>query len=137
MNSLLARRMPRKSFLWRTPSSCNIIGVEALILFQYLSVFNHYNRVRANLASTAENFSKGASEHSDRMLNLYPVTRHSLWFLSAQSGVISAEIHPHHYRSFTSSIPLQLRHKVPVFEKSNVLVMYALYARPPEMTLQL
>ena len=46
---------------------------------------------------------------------------------SAKPGAFGAELYPHPHRSTNPSIPLQLRHRLPIFEKSNVLVMCVLY----------
>jgi ATP-dependent Clp protease ATP-binding subunit ClpX len=43
----------------------------------------------------------------------------------ARSGVSSAHLHPHPQRALPHQLPLQPRQPVSLFEKSNVLVMYA------------
>jgi hypothetical protein len=75
----------------------------------------------------AEEQETNGPAHSEnhRMPPLIPATTSDVPSI-AHSGVSSAEVYPHPYRSKMSSIPLQLRHPVPLFEKSNVLVMCVL-----------
>ncbi|KAH0839717.1 P-loop containing nucleoside triphosphate hydrolase protein [Lanmaoa asiatica] len=73
------------------------------------SVFNHYNRVRANIAA--------AEDQSDAQG--WDVVNPS----DARFGVTSAQIHPHPQCLTPPHFPLQYRHTYPLFEKSNVLVI--------------
>lgn len=82
-----------------------VIGQENAKKVLSVAVFNHYNRVRANL-STVE----GAQEDADWSDN--PIN----------DGVSSARINPHPWRQVPSP-PLQPRQQIPLFEKSNVLVI--------------
>jgi ATP-dependent Clp protease ATP-binding subunit ClpX len=90
-----------------------------------LSVFNHYNRVRANFATAI----------ADEQDMEWRVRENSEWVTSSAvaiiielqaayySGVSAAHLHPHPRRMNPPHMPLQSRHPVPLFEKSNVLVM--------------
>ncbi|KAH7930023.1 ClpX, ATPase regulatory subunit [Leucogyrophana mollusca] len=86
-----------------------VIGQENAKKVLSVAVFNHYNRVRANLASLA-----GEQEATD-------------WSEingdDARSGVSTAQLHPHPHRLLPPSTLLQPRHPVSLFEKSNVLVI--------------
>jgi ATP-dependent Clp protease ATP-binding subunit ClpX len=86
-----------------------VIGQENAKKVLSVAVFNHYNRVRANLASKEE-------EEMDSDWAETSPDDHS-------SGISGAQIHPHPHRSIIPSPSLQTRHPTPLFEKSNVLVI--------------
>ncbi|KAH9960481.1 P-loop containing nucleoside triphosphate hydrolase protein [Russula dissimulans] len=85
-----------------------------------VAVFNHYNRVRANVqASEVEEDESGWSEDSQP-----DVSR--LRFEAGRTGVVPVHLNPHPRRSHHlqgGSLPFQLRYSAPTFEKSNVLVL--------------
>ncbi|KAI9574898.1 P-loop containing nucleoside triphosphate hydrolase protein [Boletus coccyginus] len=86
-----------------------VIGQENAKKVLSVAVFNHYNRVRANLAAS-EDQPDGQG---------WNVVNPS----DAQLGVTSAQIHPHPKRLTPPHLPLQHRHIHTPFEKSNVLVI--------------
>ncbi|KAI0693575.1 P-loop containing nucleoside triphosphate hydrolase protein [Cytidiella melzeri] len=84
-----------------------VVGQENAKKVLSVAVFNHYNRVRANFAAMVEeepNVGWPTSEDS-------------------YSGVAAARLHPHPRRMNAPHMPLQSRHPIPLFEKSNVLVI--------------
>ncbi|EGO01699.1 hypothetical protein SERLA73DRAFT_103634 [Serpula lacrymans var. lacrymans S7.3] len=87
-----------------------VVGQEKAKKVLSVAVFNHYNRVHANLSSLSPEEEPGAMDWSETNVD------------DVRSGVSSARLHPHPHR-ISSSIPLQTRHPVPLFEKSNVLVI--------------
>ncbi|KIM67896.1 hypothetical protein SCLCIDRAFT_1210035 [Scleroderma citrinum Foug A] len=80
-----------------------VIGQESAKKALSVAVFNHYNRVRANLSAL--------EEQED------PPTWHGV----PGNGVASAQIRPHSHR--VQPPPLQPLQPYPLFEKSNVLVI--------------
>lgn len=95
------------------------------------SVFNHYNRVRANLSMMQdEEAEQGWDNLPSEDRTFY--SPDDVWteiptFSSARyAAVAPASIHPHPYRMPLPSMPLRSRHAFPLFEKSNVLVMYVI-----------
>lgn len=86
-----------------------VIGQEIAKKVLSVAVFNHYTRVRANLAafddeSDADPWSEANAD-------------------DANSSVSSAHLHPHPQRALPHQLPLQPRQPVSLFEKSNVLVI--------------
>ncbi len=82
------------------------------------SVYNHYNRVRANMShmfDTTEDTIMGESMSQQLLLQLFVETL-------ADGDISAARLRP--LRNSHSSL-LSRRHS-PVFEKSNVLVMYVM-----------
>lgn len=92
------------------------------------SVFNHYNRVRANLTALQDEEADEAWESSseDRTLDDSDAGRspRPTGSSARYPGVAPASVQPHPYRLPLPSMPLRSRHAIPLFEKSNVLVMY-------------
>ncbi|KAH7916125.1 P-loop containing nucleoside triphosphate hydrolase protein [Hygrophoropsis aurantiaca] len=86
-----------------------VIGQENAKKVLSVAVFNHYNRVHANMAAleSEQNATEWSETNSD----------------DARSGVASAQLHPHPHRLPPPSTSLQSRHPVSLFEKSNVLVV--------------
>lgn len=84
-----------------------VIGQENAKKVLSVAVFNHYNRVRANLAATRQDELEWAD--ADAMDDPPHV-------------VAPARVLPHPQR-LHSSFPLQARQPIPLFEKSNVLVI--------------
>lgn len=92
------------------------------------SVFNHYNRVHANLSTIDSDeddidWSETAAPDGMPLLHLHD----AIIFINIL-GVSSARINPHPLRLPIPSAPL--RQTIPLFEKSNVLVMYVSYVLP-------
>ena len=96
-----------------------------------VSVFNHYNRVRANVqALEVEEDESGWSEDSqpdgERPSPFASLVVDSSRFKAGRTGVVPVHLNPHPRRSHHlqgGSLPFQLRYSVPTFEKSNVLVL--------------
>jgi hypothetical protein len=66
--------------------------------------------------------SQSESEHPARF-----TSPPQLWTKAGRTGVVPLHLNPHPRRSRLSqgsSLPFQLRHSAPTFEKSNVLVLY-------------
>ncbi|EMD40691.1 hypothetical protein CERSUDRAFT_80336 [Gelatoporia subvermispora B] len=84
-----------------------VVGQENAKKVLSVAVFNHYNRVMANISSECE------SSHDDQWTNVSPQ--------DLQSGVVPAHVHPHPNR--LHSIPPPIRQALPLIEKSNVLVI--------------
>lgn len=85
-----------------------VIGQETAKKVLSVAVFNHYTRVRANLAA----FEDESGPDSWSEVNAG----------DAHSGVSSAHLHPHPQRALPQ-LSLQPRQPVSLFEKSNVLVI--------------
>lgn len=89
-------------------------------------VFNHYTRVRANMAATMQENELDWTEeqlNEDRTL-IAPFFIPSIQSSRpAQQNIAPARILPHPQR-LHPGFPLQTRQPFPLFEKSNVLVMY-------------
>lgn len=85
-----------------------VIGQETAKKVLSVAVFNHYTRVRANLAAFDD--ESGPDSWSEANAG------------DAHSGVSSAHLHPHPQRALPQ-LSLQPRQPVSLFEKSNVLVM--------------
>ncbi|KAF8559067.1 ClpX ATPase regulatory subunit [Imleria badia] len=86
-----------------------VIGQENAKKVLSVAVFNHYNRVRANLAASEDQPDAqgwNVANPSD-----------------ARLGVTPAQIHPHPQRLTPPHLPVQHRYTSPLFEKSNVLVI--------------
>ncbi|KAG2152907.1 P-loop containing nucleoside triphosphate hydrolase protein [Suillus clintonianus] len=86
-----------------------VIGQDIAKKVLSVAVFNHYTRVRANLAAFSD--ESGTDPWSEASAD------------DAQSGVSSAHLHPHPQRALPHQLPLQPRQPVSLFEKSNVLVI--------------
>ncbi|KAG1874686.1 P-loop containing nucleoside triphosphate hydrolase protein [Suillus subalutaceus] len=86
-----------------------VIGQEIAKKVLSVAVFNHYTRVRANLAAFDD--ESGADPWSEANAD------------DAHSSVSSAHLHPHPQRVLPHQLPLQPRQPVSLFEKSNVLVI--------------
>ncbi|GJE84047.1 ClpX ATPase regulatory subunit [Phanerochaete sordida] len=86
-----------------------VIGQETAKKVLSVAVFNHYNRVRANLAATRQEEMDWAEPDSLSMED-------------SSQGVAPARVLPHPQR-LHPSFPLQSRQPFPLFEKSNVLVI--------------
>ncbi|KAF9820951.1 hypothetical protein IEO21_00928 [Rhodonia placenta] len=86
-----------------------VIGQENAKKVLSVAVFNHFNRVHANLSAVIEH-----DESADWLDTARDQT---------QSGVAPAHIHPHPNRFSLHSALLRPRHPLPLFEKSNVLVI--------------
>lgn len=86
-----------------------VIGQEIAKKVLSVAVFNHYTRVRANLAAFDD--ESGADPWSEAEAD------------DAHPGVSSAHLHPHPQRALPHRLPLQPRKPVSLFEKSNVLVI--------------
>ncbi|KAG1780262.1 P-loop containing nucleoside triphosphate hydrolase protein [Suillus placidus] len=98
-----------------------VIGQEIAKKVLSVAVFNHYTRVRANLAafddeSGADPWSEANADDERMLMN------------SAHSGVSPAHLHPHPQRALPHQLPLQPRQPVSLFEKSNVLDQGRLYS---------
>ncbi|CAL1700556.1 unnamed protein product [Somion occarium] len=87
-----------------------VIGQENAKKVLSVAVFNHYNRVRANLSMMQD---EEAEQGWDNLPSEDP----------RYAAVAPASIHPHPYRMPLPSMPLRSRHAFPLFEKSNVLVI--------------
>jgi len=89
-----------------------VIGQQSAKKVLSVAVYNHYNRVQANLeAQTDEKYMQWHEESQ-------PEATHS------ESGVTTARIHPRPRRFPPIQQPLPLlSNKLPLFEKSNVLVI--------------
>ncbi|KAI0921230.1 hypothetical protein AcW2_006269 [Taiwanofungus camphoratus] len=86
-----------------------VIGQENAKKVLSVAVFNHYNRVHANLSSMEnDNDTSDWVEQSPDEPRL---------------GVAPAHIHPHPHRLPLQSMPMQPCQPTPLFEKSNVLVI--------------
>ncbi|KAH9981849.1 ClpX ATPase regulatory subunit [Russula compacta] len=89
-----------------------VIGQQEAKKVLSVAVFNHYNRVRANIqALEVEEDESGWSDDSQA---------------GGRTGVVPVHLNPHPRRSHHSqggSLPFQLRYSAPTFEKSNVLVL--------------
>ncbi|KAJ3491459.1 hypothetical protein NLI96_g691 [Meripilus lineatus] len=83
-----------------------VIGQENAKKVLSVAVFNHYNRVRANLSALEREESLQYAEQLDE-----------------ESGVSPAHVHPHPHRVPLASVPLHSHQNFPLFEKSNVLVI--------------
>ena len=93
---------------------------------RWVSVFNHYNRVRANIqTSEVEEDESGWSDDSQsdgQHTSLSPYSCQSRLRTNAgRTGVVPVHLNPHPRRA--GSLPFQLRYSAPTFEKSNVLVL--------------
>ncbi|KAJ8592142.1 ClpX, ATPase regulatory subunit [Rhizopogon salebrosus TDB-379] len=86
-----------------------VIGQENAKKVLSVAVFNHYTRVRANLAAFDD--ENGADPWVEASAD------------DAHPSVTSAQIHPHPQRLLPHQLPLQPRQPVSLFEKSNVLVI--------------
>ncbi|KAG2151961.1 P-loop containing nucleoside triphosphate hydrolase protein [Suillus cothurnatus] len=86
-----------------------VIGQEIAKKVLSVAVFNHYTRVRANLAAFAD--ESGTDPWSEANAD------------DAHSGVSPVHLHPHPQRALPHQLPLQPRQPVSLFEKSNVLVI--------------
>lgn len=86
-----------------------VIGQEIAKKVLSVAVFNHYTRVRANLAAFDD--ESDADPWSEANVD------------DANSSVSSAHLHPHPQRALPHQLPLQPRQPVSLFEKSNVLVI--------------
>ncbi|KZT12758.1 ClpX ATPase regulatory subunit [Laetiporus sulphureus 93-53] len=84
-----------------------VIGQENAKKVLSVAVFNHYNRVHANLSSLEK--SNDQAEWLDPKDESQPV--------------VSARVHPHPDRLRLHPLPLQPQRSMPLFEKSNVLVI--------------
>ncbi|KAJ3550643.1 hypothetical protein NM688_g5029 [Phlebia brevispora] len=84
-----------------------VVGQENAKKVLSVAVFNHYNRVRANLAAMYQEQDFQWSEEGE----------------ASKSDVSSARVRPHHLRLTPQGLPLRSRRSVPLFEKSNVLVI--------------
>lgn len=87
-----------------------VIGQEYAKKVLSVAVFNHYNRVRANISAIQD------QEVEHTWDELSPED-------SRSNGIASASLHPHPYRTPLSTNPLRSRQPFPLFEKSNVLVI--------------
>jgi len=89
-----------------------VVGQQEAKKVLSVAVFNHYNRVRANVqALEVEEDESGWSEDSQP---------------DGRTGVVPVHLNPHPRRSHHlqgGSLPFQLRYSAPTFEKSNVLVL--------------
>jgi len=83
-----------------------VVGQENAKKVLSVAVFNHYNRVRANISAMQEEEESWEEDQESQ----------------APLGVSPARVHPHPYR-VPSPLPLHSRHTFPLFEKSNVLVL--------------
>lgn len=93
-------------------------------------VFNHYNRVRANISALESqeaemHWEENSPEDRASVVSGYFRPSHTRNAVQL-GGVASAQIHPHPYRIPLASVPLHAHQNFPLFEKSNVLVMYAI-----------
>ncbi|CCM01722.1 uncharacterized protein FIBRA_03787 [Fibroporia radiculosa] len=86
-----------------------VIGQENAKKVLSVAVFNHYNRVHANLSMMDD--SSGDADWVDQTAE------------EARLGVSPAHLHPHPNRIPLYTMPLQPRQPMPLFEKSNVLVI--------------
>ncbi|KAH9936937.1 P-loop containing nucleoside triphosphate hydrolase protein [Amylocystis lapponica] len=85
-----------------------VIGQERAKKVLSVAVFNHYNRVHANISSFED--QNDTTEWTDHPAD------------NSLSEVAPARLHPHPYRMPMQS-SLQTRQSMPLFEKSNVLVI--------------
>lgn len=89
------------------------------------SVYNHYNRVRANIAATRQDDLEWAEDTStvdDGLSYGYILCLSPYKNCPVQQEVAPARLMPHPQR-LQMGYPLQTRQSFPLFEKSNVLVM--------------
>ncbi|KDQ64666.1 hypothetical protein JAAARDRAFT_28304 [Jaapia argillacea MUCL 33604] len=86
-----------------------VVGQENAKKVLSVAVFNHYNRVRANISLMQDEMVDSQWSEVD---NTDP-----------NPSVASAQLHPHPRRMSFPSVPLQSRTPIPLFEKSNVLVI--------------
>ncbi|KAI0347534.1 ClpX ATPase regulatory subunit [Trametopsis cervina] len=102
-----------------------VVGQENAKKVLSVAVFNHYNRVRANLAAMVdEGPDVEWTPREDREgMHTGILRAGKLTSPAAQSGVAAARLHPHPHRINATGMPLQSRQPIPLFEKSNVLVI--------------
>ncbi|KAI0248681.1 P-loop containing nucleoside triphosphate hydrolase protein [Lactifluus subvellereus] len=89
-----------------------VVGQQEAKKVLSVAVFNHYNRVRANMQVLE--VEEDESEWSEDSQS------------DGRSGAVPLHLNPHPRRSHLSqgtSLPFQLRYSAPTFEKSNVLVL--------------
>ncbi|KAI0265114.1 P-loop containing nucleoside triphosphate hydrolase protein [Gloeopeniophorella convolvens] len=89
-----------------------IVGQQDAKKVLSVAVFNHYNRVRANMQALEVEEDETEWQEDPQS--------------DSQSGVVPVHLNPHPRRSHSAqvaSIPVQLRYSAPTFEKSNVLVL--------------
>jgi hypothetical protein len=79
---------------------------------------------RAALEENNEDWDEAPEEDGTSYIPYFPYLR--LIPPIENFGVSSANINPHPWRLPVPTIPLQPRQPIPLFEKSNVLVMYVL-----------
>ncbi|KAF7790843.1 hypothetical protein EIP86_001800 [Pleurotus ostreatoroseus] len=84
-----------------------VVGQEKAKKVLSVAVFNHYNRVRANLEATYRERDLQWAQETD----------------NSAPGVASALVRPHSLRLTPQGLPLHARRSMPLFEKSNVLVI--------------
>ncbi|KAI6047103.1 P-loop containing nucleoside triphosphate hydrolase protein [Pisolithus marmoratus] len=94
-----------------------VIGQERAKKILSVAVFNHYNRVRANLSAIEEQ----ADTQSWHEMNHRDVHAEGPQQSSTVTGITAAQIHPHPQR--VRQLPWQSSRPYPLFEKSNVLVI--------------
>ncbi|TFK55876.1 ClpX, ATPase regulatory subunit [Heliocybe sulcata] len=85
-----------------------VIGQENAKKVLSVAVFNHYNRVRANFAAAQNNEPEMWAEINPD---------------ESRPGIAAAHLHPHPHRLSMTGMPLQPKQPIPLFEKSNVLVI--------------
>ncbi|KAI0282374.1 ClpX ATPase regulatory subunit [Russula aff. rugulosa BPL654] len=89
-----------------------IVGQQEAKKVLSVAVFNHYNRVRANVQALEVEEDEAGSD--------------DLQGDACRTGIVPVHLNPHPRRSRHSqgdSLPFQLRYSAPTFEKSNVLVL--------------
>ena len=124
MNMSSAKTTQRRCYLLRM-YFLRLLCVQLTLIYM-TSVFNHYNRVRANLAAmedeAAEQSWDSSSEDCTSDDPNPGKSRRPTGSSARYPGV--ASVQPHPFRQAMPSMPLRSRHSIPLFEKSNVLVMY-------------
>ncbi|KAG8900308.1 hypothetical protein FRB99_006128 [Tulasnella sp. 403] len=97
-----------------------VVGQERAKKILSVAVYNHYNRIRANMQAYEDESVPGSPGWRDGapIIEVPP----SDFATGSNAGPSSAVLHPHPYRRF-SSPHLSPRFAVPFFEKSNVLML--------------
>lgn len=97
-----------------------------LMTFVAHSVFNHYNRVHANLQSQSDLRYTDWNDYGERMFNSSSMGLALPQYLAPETDpeMTTAQLQPYPRRTRVGPSLFSSGHGLPLFEKSNVLVMY-------------